>query len=75
MSETAVDKPIMTADELADLLRIKRKTVYALIAQGDIPGARRVGGSIRIHRQTVLDWLAQGDTRRRRHGSTTAKVA
>jgi excisionase family DNA binding protein len=50
--------PILTVDELAGLLRVNRKTAYAAISAGEIPGARRIGGSIRVHRDTVLDWLA-----------------
>ena len=54
---------VMTVDELAALLRIERKTAYAAIANGEIPGVCRVGRSIRILRQAVLDWLAQGQVR------------
>jgi excisionase family DNA binding protein len=48
---------VLTVDELAALLRVERKTAYAAIARGDIPGARRIGRSIRIHRDSVLAWL------------------
>lgn len=54
---------ILTVDELAELLRLERKTVYAAIANGEIPGVRRVGRSIRILRQAVLDWLSSGQGR------------
>lgn len=60
---------VMTVDETADLLRVNRKTIYDLIARGELPGVRRVGRSIRISRDAVLDWLGQGGvppTRRRR---------
>jgi excisionase family DNA binding protein len=53
----------MTVDELAELLRVERKTAYAAIANGEIPGVRRVGRSIRIFRQAVLYWLASGQGR------------
>jgi excisionase family DNA binding protein len=53
------DEPtVLTVDELAALLRIERKTAYAAIARGEIPGARRIGGVIRISRAAVLEWLA-----------------
>ncbi len=35
---------VLTADELAELLRVNRKTVYAMVARGEIPGVRRIGG-------------------------------
>ena len=54
---------VLTVEEVADLLRIERKTAYALIAQGELPGVRRVGRSIRIFRQAVLDWLRSGQGR------------
>ncbi len=54
---------IITVDELAVLLRVERKTAYAAIARGEIPGARRIGGVIRISRDAVLDWLAQSQGR------------
>lgn len=49
--------PILTVEELAKLLRLNRKTAYAAVARGEIPGARRVGRTVRICRDTVLDWL------------------
>jgi excisionase family DNA binding protein len=55
--------PVLTVDELAVLLRVERKTAYAAIARGEIPGVRRVGRTIRIFRQAVLDWLASGQGR------------
>jgi excisionase family DNA binding protein len=62
----ATDLPrpdVLTVDELADLLRLERKTVYACISRGEIPGVRRLGGAIRIHREAVLRWLAEGQGR------------
>lgn len=50
--------PILTVDELAAFLRLNRKSVYAAISGGEIPGVRRIGGTIRVNRDSVLDWLA-----------------
>lgn len=55
--------PIMTAEELADLLRLAPRSVYGALERGEIPGARRVGRSWRIDRDTVLRWLADGQGR------------
>jgi excisionase family DNA binding protein len=60
---TDVTPAVITVDELAALLRVERKTAYAAIARGEIPGARRIGGVIRISRDAVLGWLAQGQGR------------
>ncbi len=54
---------VLTVDELGKLLRVDRKSVYAAIQRGEIPGVRRCGRSLRIHRDTVLRWLADGQGR------------
>jgi excisionase family DNA binding protein len=53
--------------ELADLLRVNRKTVYDAAKRGLIPGVRKVGrNTIRFHRDTVIEWLAGQGTPPRR---------
>jgi excisionase family DNA binding protein len=54
---------VITVDELALLLRLDRKTAYAAIGRGEIPGFRRIGGRLRGSRETVLRWLAEGQGR------------
>jgi excisionase family DNA binding protein len=54
---------VLTVDELAALLRVERKTVYAAIRRGEIPGVRRIGALLRVSRDAVLAWLAQGQGR------------
>jgi excisionase family DNA binding protein len=58
----SADSPpaVLTADELAALLRVERKTVYAAIRRGEIPGVRRVGSCLRVSRDAVMRWLAEG---------------
>lgn len=71
---TAIEKPdplpapepppaVITAEELAALLRVNRKTIYEALARGDIPGAKRIGVTYRIHRDAVLAWLASSQDR------------
>jgi excisionase family DNA binding protein len=45
--------PILTVEEAAAFLRIKRSTAYELIRQGQIPSFR-VGRFIRIPRDALL---------------------
>jgi excisionase family DNA binding protein len=52
--------PVLTVEEVADLMRIDRKTAYAAIAAGGVPGARRLGRCIRVSRDVLLRWLAEG---------------
>ena len=49
---------VLTADELATFLRLDRKTVYAALKKGTIPGGKKVGRCLRISRDAVLSWLS-----------------
>ena len=51
---------VLTADQVAQLLHVNRKTVYAAFKAGEIPGGRRIRGAIRFHRDAVLQWLFEG---------------
>ncbi|MCC7537548.1 MAG: helix-turn-helix domain-containing protein [Deltaproteobacteria bacterium] len=59
----ATEQAVLTADEVAALLRLERKTVYAAVQRGEIPGARRIGRAIRFSRSAVLEWLRTGQGR------------
>jgi excisionase family DNA binding protein len=58
----------VTVEEAAELLRLDRKTVYAMIKRGELPGARRFGRTYRIHLPTLLEWFAAGQRPARRGG-------
>jgi excisionase family DNA binding protein len=45
----------------AGLMRVDRKTAYAAIAEGEVPGVRRLGRCIRVSRDVLLQWLAAGE--------------
>lgn len=60
MSETVVTETL-TADEVAGLLRLDRKTVYEYAARGKIP-CRRIGKRFLFSRTRVMGWL-QGEDR------------
>lgn len=62
---------VLTADEVAEILRVNRKTVYAAFKSGEIPGGRRIGGTIRFSRRRVLQWLDDGQE----HGSRSPRGA
>ena len=47
-----------TAEELADLLSISKKTVYALAKQGRIP-SMRIGSMVRFDPVATADWVEQ----------------
>jgi len=48
---------IMTIKEVAEFLKLKEKTAYALAARGDIPGFK-VGGSWRFRKGELEKWIA-----------------
>jgi len=49
---------ILTADEVAALLHLDRKTVYAAAARGEIPH-RRLGRRLVFERGAIVEWLRQ----------------
>ncbi len=59
---------VMTADEVAALLRVDRKTVYDAVKDGTLP-ALRLRKVIRFCREEVLQFL-RGSTRPRSSRST-----
>jgi len=53
MEQEGTDE-IITASQVAAILKIHVKTVYRLAAEGVIPG-NRIGGAWRFRRSTILD--------------------
>ena len=47
---------VLTVDEVAAFLRMNRKTVFASIATGEMPG-RKVGRRVVILRDALLEWM------------------
>ncbi len=52
---------VLTVDEVATVLRVDRKTAYAVIAEGRLPGVRRLGRTIRVSRDALFEWLGEGE--------------
>jgi excisionase family DNA binding protein len=57
---TTHDAPVLRADDVAKLLGVDRKTVYAAAERGEIPGTIRIGRLLRFSRAKVLAWMGQG---------------
>jgi len=47
---------IMTIDEVADYLRINKKTAYRLAGENKLPGFK-VGGTWRFRRSEIESWI------------------
>ncbi|WP_082362405.1 helix-turn-helix domain-containing protein [Chondromyces crocatus] len=45
-----------TVEEARLYLRLGRKTLYAMIREGTIPGVRHFGRALRLHRPTLIQW-------------------
>lgn len=63
MSETTT-RPLLDVRQAAALLSVSTRTVYTLVAKGQLPYAR-VGGSLRFVPEVLEQWLRDG-------GETTA---
>jgi excisionase family DNA binding protein len=48
----------LSPEELADLLKVSRRTVYYWRARGTGPPTHKVGGALRYRRSDVEAWLA-----------------
>ncbi len=65
--EPAELPPLLRVEEVAVLLRINRKSAYAAVEAGILPGAVRIGRTIRVSRDAVLEWTrGQGGVSRSR---------
>ena len=59
MTAATQDAPVvLTASEVAKLLRVDRKTIYEAAQRGSIPH-RRLGRRLLFERGAVLAWLRQ----------------
>ena len=56
--EAAPKARVMEVDELAKLVGLSPKTIYAAIKAGEIPGVLRVGRTLRLSRHKIEAWLA-----------------
>lgn len=54
---------ILTIHEIAEYLKIKEKTIYALVARGGIPGFK-VGGSWRFRRSEIDRWIREQENKK-----------
>jgi excisionase family DNA binding protein len=48
--------PVMTVDQVAAYLQVSKRTVYNMVAAGELPGAK-VGDQWRFYRPEIDRWL------------------
>jgi len=58
-AETSTDRlpMLLTAIDVADLLRTSRNAVYAMVERDQLPGVTRIGRRLRFRSDALLDWL------------------
>jgi excisionase family DNA binding protein len=49
--------PVLTAAELAEIMRVDRRVIYDMVDAHEIPGARGLRRQLRFDRDVVLRWL------------------
>ena len=49
--------PLLTAGEVAAMLRTSRKAVYAMVERAQLPGVTRIGRRLLVRRDDLLSWL------------------
>ena len=49
---------ILTPDEVAEILKVPRRTVICLCARGDLPGARKAGRCWRVPESAIARFFA-----------------
>ena len=52
---------VMKVNEVAEMLRVDRKTIYSMVERGQIPGVRRLGRCLRFSRRALVRWLDDVD--------------
>jgi excisionase family DNA binding protein len=48
---------LLQAEEVAAILRVSRKALYAMVERGEIPGVTRLGRRVRFRRDALETWL------------------
>ena len=64
----------MTVQDLVDLLRVSRNTVYRILERGEIPHVHTGRKSIRVRREAFEDWLREQEEESKKKGPPPTKV-
>ncbi len=51
---------LLSAQDLAGMMRVSTRTVWRLLSGGKLPQPIRIGGSVRWRRPDVEDWVRAG---------------
>ena len=70
----AMENEIMTAQEVAQYLRLDKATIYRLAQAGEIP-AVKVGRTWRFKKELIDEWFRQESSRNSRSGEAALEAA
>ncbi|MBL8827914.1 MAG: helix-turn-helix domain-containing protein [Planctomycetaceae bacterium] len=54
------ESALITAGELAQLLRVSKRTLWRLRSSGAVPSPLRLGGNVRWSLDQIRKWIAAG---------------
>ncbi len=61
-----MDRQILVADEVAEMLRVDRQRVYELVRRGAIPVIRLGERQYRFNREAIAAWMERGGNHKER---------
>jgi excisionase family DNA binding protein len=59
MTQQAQLPRLLTAKDVADLLRTSKSAIYSMIERLQLPGVVRIGRRVLVREDVLLDWLGQ----------------
>lgn len=65
--ESPAGEPLLTADDLGELLGVGRRSIYNMMSEAPIPGALKIGRRLRFDPVVVREWIATLPHSRGRH--------
>ena len=54
---------LLQVEEVADLLRVSRKAIYAMVERNEIPGVTKLGRRLRFRRDALEAWLVDASAK------------
>jgi excisionase family DNA binding protein len=50
-------KPMITIEELAEMLKVSPRTIYRMLEKEELPFAIKIQGSWRFKEEDIMSWL------------------
>lgn len=54
---------LLTIDEVCDILKCSKPTLYAKHSRNELPGVSKVGKRLLFNRQVLLEWIASTESK------------